>query len=164
MSLGKDLTECLRALPHATHAQPVTEVIVGAATVRFDDYDRYSATLRELVIGADVPTDTAPRAFLSARAAAIARRLSFLEEPLAVWELDGSERVAQLRSSPPLREENEISYWEVQLSAGEHAGARLARYRWAPDLLERELVPYPATYALLGRMADALNSALAENE
>jgi hypothetical protein len=128
-------------------------------TLEFFDYDRYSVALRELVVGmsVDAPTDT--RTYLSATAAAVARGLSFLEEPLAVWELDGSAGIAQLRSSPPLREGDEVSYWEVTLTA-DQPSARAARYHWAPGMLEREIVAYPATFALLGRMADALAGAL----
>ncbi|HNP70490.1 MAG TPA: hypothetical protein PKK15_05255, partial [Kouleothrix sp.] len=101
------------------------------------------------------------RGYLSAAAAAAARRLSFLEEPLAVWELDGGEGMAQLRSSPPQRDAGEVSYWEVTLWAAEPR-AQVARYRWAPGMAEREALAYPATFALLGRMADALADALRE--
>lgn len=168
MSIGKLLTEQLRRVaggdisalqrddagitlivPHA-----VTPVVLSLA-----DTDRYSVTMRELRVGSALPRGDS-RAYLSATAAEIARRLSYLEEPLAVWELDGGERIAQLRSSPPLREGEELSYWEVTLAAGESPGAAITRYRWAPNFPERELVAYPATFALLARMADSLAEAL----
>src|SRR6266508_930063 len=135
MSIGKQLIEQLRQLATGEGAT----LADGAP----------------LVVGmnVDAPADT--RAYLSAAAAAVARGLSFLEEPLAVWELDGSEGMAELRSSPPLREGDEISYWEVTLTAAQPS-ARAARYRWAPGMAEREIVAYPATFALLGRMADVL--------
>jgi hypothetical protein len=165
MSIGKQLIEQLRQLANSEGATPADGaplIVAGQpdhARLDFFDHDRYSVALRELVVGmnVDAPADT--RTYLSAAAAAVARGLSFLEEPLAVWELDGSEGMAQLRSSPPLREGDEASYWEVTLTADQPT-ARAARYRWAPGMPEREIVAYPATFALLGRMADALAGAL----
>jgi hypothetical protein len=172
MSTGKRMIERLRQLADGTVA-PV-DVPAGDSTYKrlessegslrvaleFFDYDRYSVTLRGLHIGAADVTVTDARSYLSATAAEIARRLGFLEEPLAVWELDGGEKQALLRSSPPLREGEEITYWEVTLSAGEQPGARAARYRWTPGMAEREPIAYPATFALIGRMTDALAAAL----
>jgi len=168
MSIGKQITERLRQLADGDRAvlEAGTEntlLVLDAplrAKLEFSDHDRYSLTLRELTVGAGgaVPNDA--RAYLSAVAAEVARRLSFLEEPLAVWELDGGERVAQLRSSPPLREGDEVAYWEVTLSAGDEPGARAVRYHWAPGMAEREVLAYPATFALVARMADGLAAAL----
>src|SRR5262245_8414108 len=112
MSIGKLITERLRRLADGdrTVLEPGDEqrlVAVGEpnhASLVFFDHDRYSVTLRELSVGAGGAAPNDARGYLSATAAEVARRLSFLEEPLAVWELDGGERVAQLRSSPPLRE------------------------------------------------------------
>ncbi len=169
MTIGKQLIEQLRQLADGAIAAPAEGaplIVAGEpahAELTFFDRDRYSVALHELAIGSSrgVPADT--RAYLSATAAEVARRLSFLEEPLAVWELDGAEGMAQLRSTPPLREGGEVSYWEVTLTASQPS-ARAARYRWAPGMPEREVVAYPATFALLGRMADALAGALEERD
>jgi hypothetical protein len=165
MTIGKQLVEQLRQLAEGAIAAPTdgAPLIVAGEPVRAElalfDRDRYSVALRELTIGSSTGAPEDTRAYLSATAAEVARRLSFLEEPLAVWELDGAEGIAQLRSSPPLREGDEVSYWEVTLAA-DQPSARAARYRWAPGMPEREVVAYPATFALLGRMADALAGAL----
>ena len=161
MTLGKMLIERLRNTEQPA-TQPLT-VAHGAqsAELAFFDRDRYSVTMRDLAVGAGGATTADARAFLSAAAAAVARRLSFLEEPLAVWELDGAEGTAQLRSSPPQREGEEVSYWEVTLWAAP-ARAQAARYRWEPGMAEREVLAYPATFALLGRIADGLVAALEE--
>ena len=168
MSIGKQITERLRRL--ADGDQAVLQVgdekrlmVQGTpvhASLVFFDHDRYSVTLRELTVGTGRAAPSDARSYLSASAAEVARRLSFLEEPLAVWELDGGERVAQLRSSPPLREGEEVSYWEVTLWAGNLPGARAIRYHWAPGMAEREVIAYPATFALIARMADGLAEAL----
>jgi hypothetical protein len=168
MSIGKQITERLRQLADGdqTVLEAGTEntlLVLDAplrAKLEFSDHDRYSLTLRELTVGAGgaVPNDA--RAYLSATAAEVARRLSFLEEPLAVWELDGGERVAQLRSSPPQREGDTVAYWEVTLWAGNEPGARAVRYQWSPGMAEREVLAYPATFALIARMADGMADAL----
>ena len=166
MSIGKLLVERLRQLAGGDRSALADEHTLRVsgqpvdATLEFFDHDRYSVTLRQLAVGSDGPAPADARAYLSTTAAEVARRLGFLEEPLAVWELDGGERVAQLRSSPPLREGEEVSYWEVTLSAGERPNAQAIRYRWAPGMVERETLAYPATFALVGRIADALADAL----
>ncbi|HWQ11306.1 MAG TPA: hypothetical protein VNL77_00825 [Roseiflexaceae bacterium] len=166
MALGKQLVAALRRLDAGGTEGPLV-VAHGQASARLElaDRDRYSAAVRSLEVALgerEAPADA--RAELSARAAALIRRLSYLEEPLAVWELEGGERLAQLRSSPPQREGEEVAYWEVTLRAAERPTASIARYRWAPGMPEREVVVYPATFALIGRLADSLEAALAEAE
>lgn len=168
MSLGKQMIERLgqlvtegpeaAGLRPADHGYSVLMVDDAGVTARLElfDHDRYSVTLRGLEIGPVQHGEGDARAYLSARAAEIARRMSYLEEPLAVWELDGGEKLAQLRSSPPLREGEAVSYWEVTLWAGERPGARMRRCRWVPGMVEREELAYPATFALIGRMVDSL--------
>jgi len=168
MSIGKQVTEQLRRLADGdrTVLKSDTEntlLVLDAplrAQLEFADHDRYSVALRELTVGASDAAPLDARAYLSATAAEVARRLSFLEEPLAVWELDGGERTAQLRSSPPLREGEAVVYWEVTLWAGDQPGARAARYHWSPGMAEREMLIYPATFALIARVADGLADAL----
>ena len=168
MSIGKQITERLRRLADGDR----TVLEAGAestllvldqplrAKLEFSDHDRYSMTLRELTIrvGGAAPLDA--RGYLSAAAAEVARRLSFLEEPLAVWELDSGEHMAQLRSSPPLREGDAVAYWEVTLWAGDEPSARAVRYHWSPGMVEREVLVYPATFAQIARMADGMADAL----
>ena len=175
MTLGKQMVATLKRLaadgPEAvgTLAWSDGERRIGVesaesqAQLDFADHDRYSVALRSLEVErAERPAPEDARAELSARAAAVIRQLSYLEEPLAVWELESGERTAQLRSSPPQREGEEISYWEVALRGGERPAASIARYRWAPGMPERESVVYPATFALIGRIAGSLDAALAE--
>jgi len=172
MSLGKQMLEQLRMLTadgpeRLTSLSKVDDYQMLAlheatqsSTLEFFDYDRYSVTLRALAVGSATPAPQDARAYLSAHAAEIARRMSYLEEPLAVWELEGDEQLAQLRSSPPQREGEETLYWEVTLQGGPQPSARLTRYRWLPGMPERELVAYPATFALIARMLDSLAAGL----
>ncbi|MCS6839730.1 MAG: hypothetical protein NZ699_04570 [Roseiflexus sp.] len=172
--LGKQTVDTLKRLasegPQAVSAlswnddgAKVIAVPSAAADARIDltDLDRFSATIRELAVTCHTePVMHDVRAWLSHHAAATIRAMSFLEEPLAVWELEDSEGIAQLRSSPPHREDSDITYWEVVLSCTGRPSATIARYRWAPGMIERERIEYPATFALIGRMIAALESAL----
>jgi hypothetical protein len=174
MSLGKHLIERLKQLSTPNDRQHVVQVegagasyySTGAwqghlrAVVEFGDHDRYSVTLRALEVGSGAASAGEPQLFLSERAAAIARRLNYLEEPLGVWELNPLDAAVQLRSTPPQREDDAVSYWEVLLRGGETPSLRLARYRWQPGLAERTLVEYPATFSMLGRIADDLAACL----
>lgn len=175
MSLGKQLVERLRGLGgDARRERPVlvesggvsyysTGIWLGPmrAVLEFGDHDRFSVTLRALEIGTGRAPDAAPQEYLSERAARIAERLSYLEEPLVIWELSGDEGVAQLRSGPPQRDGDMIGYWEIVLKAGEEASARLSRYEWRTGSPDRALAEYPATFSTLGRIADDLAACLA---
>ncbi len=181
MSLGKYLTERLRLMVKEgedaaqlqtlsdQHKRLVVTTDTLTATLDLFDYDRYSLTLRTLELRAGAPSEAGDLTQLSraelhevlhTQAAALARQLNYLEEPLAVWELEVSERSTQLRSAPPQRDEAEVSYWEVTLAMGEQTVVQLARYRWSPEMVERELVPYPASFALLARIAESLGAAV----
>ncbi|HEU4327585.1 MAG TPA: hypothetical protein VFS21_30880 [Roseiflexaceae bacterium] len=173
MSLGKLLADQLRhfgadPLPldpdsGADHHVRASAHGQSGAQVAFYDGDRYSISMRALSVGRLVEPASNQRARLNTAADAIVRRLAFLEEPLAIWEVEGSEQLAQLRSNPPLRDGAELFYWEVELSTEDQLRATLGRFRWAPGMVEREGVPYPATFAMVARIADALEAALAES-
>jgi hypothetical protein len=177
MSLAKQITAELRRLgaDHAALAAiPADEAgvrvidIVGAdgepsARVALFDADRYSVSLRMLTVAAgqlpligDAPD--AADARLAALASEVISKLAYLEEPLALVERDSAE--AQIRSAPPLREDELLSYWEVALACGERPSATIARYRWEPGMPEREPLPYPAALPLIARIVDSLVAAL----
>lgn len=123
------------------------------------NYDRHSAEMYNLAI----TTDGANKGDrLESRATALIQRLSYLEEPLAVCELDESDKTLQLRSRPPQRDGKEITYWEVQVQdvateASNRTTTSITRYRWQPGMVEREAVAYPATFAFVGRLTDSLS-------
>jgi hypothetical protein len=182
MSLGKQLTARLRLLTREG-IESAQALVVGDNCTRLTvtddqhtskvalelfDYDRYSVTMRTLeltcgfspILDLQAPSDEAIKTVLSAYAANIIRQLNYLEEPLAVWELEHNEQAVQLRSSPPQREEADVFYWEALLQVGERSSVTLARYHWAEGMVERELAPYPVTCALVARIADSLHAAL----
>ncbi|NOK60733.1 MAG: hypothetical protein GFH27_549289n285 [Chloroflexi bacterium AL-W] len=142
------------------HTDAITQI---HSRLEFFDNDRYSVTLRMLSMseGVSITDDIHEvQTYLSAKAAEIVRQLSYLEEPLAVWELDSRENMAQLRSLPPQRDGAERSYWEVVLKVDGEPSISIARYSWSPGMPEREIVAYPATFALVARIANSLETVL----
>jgi hypothetical protein len=132
-----------------------------AIQLEFGECDRHSTELHRLQVTAtqEAPIDEQPS--LQQLANTLSDRLSYLEEPLAVWELEAREHTVQLRSNPPQRDEDEVTYWEATIQqadtpSGRETTVEMSRYRWQPGMPEREMVRYPATFSLLGRMAESL--------
>ena len=127
------------------------------------DYDRYSVALRHLAVHDNglVIDDSDTKNYLHQATAEITQRLSYLEEPLALLELNTIDGIAQLRSNPPENGPNDLTYWEVSISVSPHPQAKLARYQWIAGNRERMPVTYPATFATLGRLAKDLAASLA---
>lgn len=125
------------------------------------DYDRFSAALRRLAVSfgpdeAQIPPTTG----LSRWAEKVVQQLSYLEEPLTVLELTPADGVAQLRSAGPTIDDQTRLYWEVVLSLEPQPAATLTRYRWSPELDDREVVVYPVAFATVGRLAQDLAQSL----
>jgi hypothetical protein len=170
MNLSKLITTELRRLGADQSAPSGVRTIAlggtdGMPVVRLElaDLDRYSAALHRITVGAacDSPAShAAAQAQLSSLAQAVIEQLDYLEEPLAVVESDAVEGTSQVRSNPPQWDESEVSYWEVLLNLSDEPGASLTRYRWAPELPEREVQPYPVAFSHLGRIAESLAAAL----
>lgn len=85
----------------------------------------------------------------------LAARLGYLMEPLDVIEVDEQLRVIQLRSRPPHREDDSISYYELEIRPGE---SRLRRYEKRPEC-SREAIPFTVTREVFRRLADDFASA-----
>ena len=138
------------------------EYIIGVPTqdqgpgiaVTITDYDRYSIALANLEVtyknrfGVDYD--------LRQHAEDVANRLNYLDEPLALVELDTEKNVAQLRSHRPHQDNETATYWEVMISTEPYLRATLTRYCWSPQRSDRERSIYPATFATVGRIASDL--------
>ncbi len=117
------------------------------------DADRYSVILLNLEVNYGQP---APSSNLQGYADQAIQRLTYLEEPLVLVELDEEDNLAQLRSQVDEPPTGPITYWEVLIWDQPHLRATLARYGWSPDKPEREAIPYPATFTQAARMAEDL--------
>jgi hypothetical protein len=137
-----------------------------SVAITLEAYDRYSVTLRQLEVNYDslAPGESRDEAFLQRCIEQVVRRLTYLEEPLALLELDAAQKLAQLRSHPPYRDGQRLTYWEVLIWATSQPRARLTRYHWQADSHDRKQMAYPATFATLGRIAQDLALSLTEEE
>lgn len=145
---------------------PPAEGRGAGASIRIENYDRYSALLRYLEVYDNSLTidSQQTQVYLEQCAAEIIRRVTFLEEPLELLEVEPVEGVAQLRSGAPLVEQSEerVVYWELWLRTAPHPRLKLARYEWRHGKRDRENLLYPMTFATLGRAAKELAASLAE--
>jgi hypothetical protein len=136
------------------------------ASLRIGNYDRYSVMLRYLeVYDNSLTLDSQDiKTYLEQCAAEISQRVTFLEEPLTLVELEPTEAIAQLRSGPPLSEQNEDKaiYWELLVQATPHPRLKLARYQWQAGKRDRENILYPVTFVTIGRIAKNLAASLTE--
>lgn len=128
----------------------------GKLTVRLHQVDSIGCTLDELLwetdrlVGADLER-------LRALAEFLASRLTYLNEPLRLVEMDGSLQAAQLRSWPPDRTRHGPQYYEVLVRSGGSISVR----RWEqPRGATRQSIPAPLTRQALARLADDVVGAL----
>ncbi|NJN94675.1 MAG: hypothetical protein HC875_11570, partial [Anaerolineales bacterium] len=73
-----------------------------SAAINLEAYDRYSVALRQLEVSHEqtaLPEDYDPVAHVRRCAERVVQRLTYLEEPLILLELDPAEKLAQLRSA-----------------------------------------------------------------
>ncbi len=126
------------------------------------DYDRYSVALRslEVTLQTNGPGNVAD--YLRHCAEQVIQRLTYLEEPLVLLELDAGEGIAQLRSDSPHQDGDEIIFWEALVRVEPQPKVSLARYAWTPGRHQRESRVYPVTFDTVGRMATDLASSLSE--
>ncbi len=132
------------------------------ASLSLADFDRYSVTMRHLEVCVNqlVISQDDIETYLHQCAAEITQRLIYLDEPLALLELNTIDGIAQLRSSPPHHNAQESTYWEVSVGAVPHPHVKLARYQWANGTHQRVPLTYPATFATLGRLSEDLAASL----
>lgn len=90
----------------------------------------------------------------------IAQKVTYLGEALAVIEAEEDGKKAILRSAPPRRDGEIVSFFEMVLDRAE--GLSLVRYAYDRLRGERLIVPAPLTISTLDRLLTDL-MALAEN-
>ncbi|MCP4287347.1 MAG: hypothetical protein GY792_23380, partial [Gammaproteobacteria bacterium] len=138
----------------------------AGASLSVANYDRYSVNLRHLeVFDNSLPVaQSETENYLRHCATILSQRLIYLEEPLALLELNTVDGIAQLRSSPPDNGNDQSTYWEVTVWTSPKPRAKLARYRWTAGTPERTPITYPATFATLGRLSEDLAVSLSRQE
>jgi hypothetical protein len=99
----------------------------------------------------------ASSANLERLAKAISERLTYLMEPIRPIEIDADACVAQLRSSPPQRDDDGRSYYELLVRRGGEIA--LCRYRKEPGA-PRQQIAATVTREVLLRLADDFEAVL----
>lgn len=87
----------------------------------------------------------------------LSARLSYLLEKISPMEIDQEGVTVQMRSSPPQKDDDGTSYYELLVRRG---GLSLCRYRKAPGGV-REVIPAHFTREVLTRLADDFVAAAA---
>jgi hypothetical protein len=87
----------------------------------------------------------------------LSARLTYLMEPIRPIEIDADACVAQLRSSPPQRDDDGRSYYELTVRRGGQIS--LCRYRKEPSAA-RQQIAATVTREVLLRLADDFEAVL----
>ncbi|MDX1946480.1 MAG: hypothetical protein SFU86_13855 [Pirellulaceae bacterium] len=82
---------------------------------------------------------------------ALTKKLTYLLEPIGLIEADADRCAVQLRSSPPKKDEDGASYYELLVRRG--GDITLSRYAKKPGQM-RQIVPAHVTREVLARLAD----------
>lgn len=102
------------------------------------------------------------RSRLEAWAAALGRQVAYLLEPIGPVEFDGDAGAVLLRSTPPYRGDQAISYYEVLL----HPSGLLSLKRFRAPISggQREVVDMCLTREVLGRLLNDVAQSVAAFE
>ncbi len=90
-------------------------------------------------------------------AKSLSERLTYLMEPIRPIEIDADACVAQLRSSPPQRDDDGRSYYELTVRRG--GDISLVRYRKEPGT-PRQQIAANVTREVLLRLVDDFEAVL----
>lgn len=100
---------------------------------------------------------SATSASLERIAKQLSERLTYLMEPIRPIEIDADACIAQLRSSPPQRDDDGRSYYELTVQRGGEIS--LARYRKEPGT-PRQQIAANVTREVLLRLVDDFEAVL----
>lgn len=151
MKLKENIYRQLSQLAGSTVDEPLLSLDVGVGQLKcqFTAIDSMSCSFRNLELATNrLAGATLER--LKELSDALARRLSYLLEPIGVVESDDEHCVVQMRSNPPQEGEGETSYYELLLRTG--GTINLCRYQKIRGKA-RQLVPATVTHEVLARLA-----------
>ncbi|MFO1019932.1 MAG: hypothetical protein U0903_04455 [Planctomycetales bacterium] len=87
----------------------------------------------------------------------LCKRLTYLLEPLRVWEVDSEGETVQARSNPPDRQQDRIRYYELQLCPP--STVELLRFEKKKDST-RTRIDMQLTYEQVEKLADDLQGVM----
>jgi hypothetical protein len=121
-----------------------------------EDFDKYSCRVKSLSLKAEREPNSSEEIVerLRQQADAATRTIRYLSEDLALVELDATRQAAQLRSSPPQKEQRATTYYELMLYNGD--SATLKRYTHEKGEHERRSVAMTLTEENFERLVNDL--------
>jgi hypothetical protein len=153
MTLQSQATATLNSLPfftqgsHAIDCQEAGQQLHCELTA----HDSLACAFQRFELES-APLATATIERLKQVAETLSRRLTYLLEPISPVEVDSGQCVVQLRSTPPQRNENGASYYELLVQRG----GRLSLGRWLkePGIARRALPAQVTREVFLRLVAD----------
>ncbi len=150
MSLQNEIKRSLAAAGTFSSGQQVVEASDGPRRIACElvALDSLACAFNRLTLHADSLTQLSTDQLKSA-AEQLSARLTYLLEPISPIEIDSQGCMVQLRSSPPQKDDNGTSYYELLVSrAGQIS---LIRYSRAPGAT-RTIIPAQVTREVLLRL------------
>lgn len=150
MTLNQQLQQALSNLSPFSAGEQVVEARDSGQTLRCQlvALDTLACAFTRLSLQAD-SLSVMSIDQLKATAENLAGRLTYLLEPISPIEIDSQGCVVQLRSSPPHKETDRTSYYELLVSRlGEISLCRYTRTQGQ----ERQPIPAEVTREVLGRL------------
>ena len=150
MTLTQQFQQSLARLTHFSTGEQPLEVDDGPLRLRcrLVALDSLACAFTRLALSADALA-ARPTAGLKETAERLSGRLTYLLEPISPIETDAQGCVVQMRSSPPHKETDRTSYYELLVSrSGELSLCRYTRTVGQP----REIIPAQVTREVLARL------------
>lgn len=151
MTLTKNLQQAIDNLPCFASGEQLLEVddAAGRLECRLVALDTMACAFTRLSLSAATLSGLSTDG-LKQTAERLSARLTYLLEPISPIELDSQGCVVQMRSTPPQKDSDRTSYYELLVSrAGELSLVRYARVGAQP----REVIPAQVTREVLVRLA-----------
>ena len=133
-------------------------VVPGTLECEIEHLDQVGCAFQHLTLHSD-RLAAAPVDQLKDLAQDLAGRVTYLLEPIGLFEIDSESCVVQLRSVPPSRHGHDASYFEVLAQKG--GSVNLKRYEKKPKLPRQQVVA-EVTREVLYKLSDDLVAAVEE--
>jgi hypothetical protein len=151
MTLNKKLQQALDSVPLFSSGEQLVQVDdpTGRLECRLVALDTMACAFTRLSLAAPKLSGLSADG-LKQTAERLSARLTYLLEPISPIELDSQGCVVQMRSTPPQKESDRTSYYELLVSrSGELSLARYTRVAGQP----RDVIPAQVTREVLVRLA-----------
>lgn len=159
MTLTMKLQQALDDLPSFSSGEQSLEIedAAGRLECRLVALDTMACAFTRLSLAADALAGLSTDG-LKQTAERLSARLTYLLEPISPIELDSHGCVVQMRSTPPQKDSDRTSYYELLVSrTGELSLVRYTRVADQP----REVIPAQVTREVLVRLASDFAAAAA---